>query len=568
MGTMPDPIEDEMVGRDFLWNGSGRTFDSGLVVVMDPRAISRKRVMGDRRQGDDPEAEDRNEPPQTGSGFEFRRVGTPVEYGSPRPRLALHCTGPRRRHRASLDRPQALSTSLTPYSPLESSQSPNRLRRDAAAPEPNAVHETNQENWNLPTSPLQTPTELCTRLEGRGIETWSQGEGLLSDLQHPESGLADSPRFDSFGVAATRTLLCRGDARELLGVMPRAVVTASHTRRLTMASTAGPIDIFPLGGHRLEDVLTGFALSPLAFAYRWTAKQWCDPSGARRKFESGILDSADPDTNPFTIAPRRYWIAARLASQFQLTPAPSLLESARLGLPEVLSRLPTAAPARREISRILFSPDPSRGLGFLYDSGLSPALFPGMKRAGETRVSQLGDRPALRWAAWLDGTAIQRAIVKLRVPHTLARHIERIHRAHPIDRTIESLREGGTRKILQRLDHEDIHGLITWRRLDLENAVQNETNTSRRKRLEEVEAHFAKIRLQREQTRQVRSLALDGRAVMDALGDGPGPQVGRALAHLAKFVARHPEANESEALAVELRDWAKKKDEPGETERS
>ena len=55
---------------------------------------------------------------------------------------------------------------------------------------------------------------------------------------------------------------------------------------------------------------------------------------------------------------------------------------------------------------------------------------------------------------------------------------------------------------------------------------------------------------------RLRELAIDGEAVMQLLDAGPGPQVGRALAHLASFVERHPDANEREALTSELFAWA------------
>jgi hypothetical protein len=45
---------------------------------------------------------------------------------------------------------------------------------------------------------------------------------------------------------------------------------------------------------------------------------------------------------------------------------------------------------------------------------------------------------------------------------------------------------------------------------------------------------------------------------MTALGAGPGPHVGRALAHLANFVEAQPDANERKALERELSDWAAK----------
>jgi len=53
----------------------------------------------------------------------------------------------------------------------------------------------------------------------------------------------------------------------------------------------------------------------------------------------------------------------------------------------------------------------------------------------------------------------------------------------------------------------------------------------------------------------VRALALGGADVMQLLGSGPGPHVGRALAHLARIVAEDPARNESAALTTELLAW-------------
>lgn len=401
--------------------------------------------------------------------------------------------------------------------------------------------------------------ELCHQLEERGIPTWSQGEGLLDDLRPLDSAgpKASQPR-------SARSLLCQADPSELLNALPRAVVTANNARRLTLATPASPIDLLPVGRGDLEQVLLDFGLSPFAFAFRPAGDRWCDPIGARAAFDQGILDISLATPNPFDIAPRRYWIAARLLSERGLEPASSLLEAARAALPDALDRLPQAAPARRELSRILASPAPERGLAFLRESGVSPALFPGMDPAGESQIGRLGPLPALRWAAWLHGCAIQRAIVRLRVPPSLARRIERIQGSHPIDRRVESLRETGVRKILGRLRDEEIQGLFAWRRLELAAAPQTEETRSRSMRLDLLEARFEDARNHRERSGHIRALALDGTAVMTALAAGPGPRVGRALAHLANFVEAHPDSNERGALERELSDWAAKNpDEPG-----
>ncbi|MAG29560.1 MAG: hypothetical protein CL908_01545 [Deltaproteobacteria bacterium] len=394
--------------------------------------------------------------------------------------------------------------------------------------------------------------ELCAHLEQRGIRTWSQGEGLLDDLR-PRPDDAGAHR----GAVPTRTFLCTANAADLLRALPRAVVTASSRRRLTQATGAGPVDLLPTGHASLEATLIGFGLSALAFAFRPTDESWCDPTGARDLFERGELGGLGNTREGFLRAPRRFWIAARLAAQHSLVPTSELLSSSLAALPDALERLPQGAPARREVSRILFSTSPERGLAFLRESGVSTALFPGMDPANETLIAALAPLPALRWAAWLRGTATQRALVRMRVPHALARRVERIQHFHPIDRSVGTLREVGIRRVLQRLSEDEIEGLLGWRRSELAAEPDRPETRECLDRLREIEAQIERGRQLQQRSSRVRALALDGRAVMTTLGAGPGPHVGRALAHLANFVEADPDANSREQLIDELRTWAK-----------
>lgn len=52
-----------------------------------------------------------------------------------------------------------------------------------------------------------------------------------------------------------------------------------------------------------------------------------------------------------------------------------------------------------------------------------------------------------------------------------------------------------------------------------------------------------------------QQLALDGRAIMDVLGTGPGPHVGEALRHLLDRVLDDPSQNTPAALAEAVRQW-------------
>jgi hypothetical protein len=332
------------------------------------------------------------------------------------------------------------------------------------------------------------------------------------------------------------------------------VVTASGSRRLTVPTASGPVDLIPIGSDSLEQALIGSGLSAFGFAWRPATGDWCDPVGARQEHSAGRLGVTTRAPNPFDVAPRRYWIAGRLLAEHDLEPTPALLEAARAALEPNADRLPSGSPARREITRILSAPHPARGLAFLRESGLTRLLVPGLRPEGESIVGSLAPLPALRWAAWLRGCAVQSALVSLRVPHQLGRTISRILRVHPIDETIGATREVGLRKLFQRLSPAEIDGLLAWRRLELEQSSADPSPALQR--LEKLTTRIAHSRLQQAQLVRVRSLALDGAAVMKLLDAGPGPHVGRALAHLAAFVEAHPDANDRKSLETELIAWS------------
>jgi hypothetical protein len=423
----------------------------------------------------------------------------------------------------------------------------------------------------LPTRSPDAVTELCEQLETDGIPSWLHGEALLDTLRPrprresppaggSEAGYTTAPL--SRPPRVTPTLLCAAEPAALLAALPRAVVTASHARRLTLATAAGPVDLLPIGPGDDDRRLADFGLSAFALARRPGDGEWHDPVGARARFAAGELDLVGTHPNPFARAPRRYWIAARLLAEYALEPTERLVDAAREALPAALEALPGAAPARRELARVLMATRPETGLAFLRRVGVSEALVPGVQARSEGLVGRLPLQPALRWAVWLRGTSIPRALVRFRMPIDLARRIERLERLHPLDRRLEAQHEAATRKGLARLEEAEVEGLLAWRRLELEASPPGASREAATARLDDVAARIASLRAERERTGRVRSLALDGRAVMEALESGPGPHVGRALAHLAAWIGDDPARNTPDALRRELQAWAEREGEP------
>lgn len=402
--------------------------------------------------------------------------------------------------------------------------------------------------------------ELARRLEEAGIAAWSQGEGLLEDLAPaPAQPLPDSAPFAPYERRKpTRVLLCAADGTAVLRALPQAVVTASDARRLTHGTSDGPIDLLPLGAHPIEEALLGFGLNVFGFAFRPATGSECDPASARASLARGELDVLRSEPNPFAEAPRRYWIAARLLSEYALEPSELLLASARAALVPNLERLPEGAPARRELERVLATPHPLPGLAFLRMTGLDRALFPGMKSGSAELVDALPPIPGLRWAAWLAGGPTGSTLRRLRVPHALTRRIERMLRYHPIDRVAAEYGEAGVRRILGRLDPDEIEGLFAWRRVEIERMKDAEAAARATRQLDALPAQLDAIRAQAARSDRVRSLALDGQAVMTILDCGPGRHIGQALAHLASHVEEHPDDNERAALEALLHTWAER----------
>ena len=386
--------------------------------------------------------------------------------------------------------------------------------------------------------------ELCARLEGVGIAAYLQGEVLL-----------DAWLGNPSGRVPTRAVVCVADAGQLLRALPFAVVTAESGRRLTQATLSGPVDLIPVGEHGIDAAFGAFGLAPFAVGFRPSDASWHAPGPVLEAISRRELGLLPERANPFRDAPRRYWLAAQLIAEYDLEPTRELVEAGREVFPDVMTRLPEGAPARRVLDRILACPRPSRALSFLRETGASKAVFPGLEAGVETRVDTLAKVASLRWAAFLRGTSTARALARLRMPADLARRISRVQEAHPLDRTVEAARDPQIRRAMARLTPEELDGLIVWRRLELAGERGGRDGDLLLERLAKIEAALARLRSQVATVQSVRALALGGGEVMRILGAGPGPHVGRALGHLARVIAEAPERNEPSALTAELLAW-------------
>jgi hypothetical protein len=125
---------------------------------------------------------------------------------------------------------------------------------------------------------------------------------------------------------------------------------------------------------------------------------------------------------------------------------------------------------------------------------------------------------------------------------------------HPIEQAARPSSDASVGRLERRLEPDELGWLIHWRRIELADLAADHPA---RGRLAALEAALARTAEARERKRRRSTLALDGAAVMDLMGWGPGPRVGRALRALSDWVAEHPERNRREDLEQRLRAWAR-----------
>jgi tRNA nucleotidyltransferase/poly(A) polymerase len=394
----------------------------------------------------------------------------------------------------------------------------------------------------LPLLPPPIP-ELLARLEQAGFETALVGR-CVREL------LARERPADFEAVTRAR-------AADLLRLLPRAVVVARRSSRLMVPTAAGPLDLTPLPeGATLEDALHRRDFTLHAIAWQAAQDRVCDPHGGRADLAAGRLRAVGSAAERIAEDPLRSLRAARLAAELGLEVDPELEAAMRAAAPAV-SRLP-AFRVREELERLLLAPAADRGLSLLRRTGLEAALAPGVGDDAAQVVVRLPRRLEPRLAGWLRGTRAHAILRDLRCPRERALRVERLLQLHPIDAGNAAARESRARRLARRPDLE-LDDLLGLREAEL--ATRGDADG--RRRLDRLRRAIARAKRAEQVASQRASLALDGRAVMEQLGCGPGARVGRALAFLAERIAEDPRCNTRATLRGLLDAWAKEDSEGG-----
>ena len=341
-----------------------------------------------------------------------------------------------------------------------------------------------------------------------------------------------------------------------------------------------------------------FSVNAMAVELTGGRRAFVDPFGGLAALASGVLDTPATPEESFADDPLRMLRAARFVAQLGFTPAPRVV-AAMTAMAAELGRI-TAERVQAELSKMIMGAHPRRGLELLVDTGLAEVVLPevpAMRLAIdehmqhkdvythslvvlEQAIARETDGPdlVLRLAALLhdigkpdtrrrepDGRVsfhhheavgaklVRKRLRALRYPKVIVDEVSqlvflhlRFHGYGGGEWTDSAVRRYVTDAgpLLDRL-HKLVRSDCTTRNKRRAAALQ--------RTYDDLESRITTLRAQ-EELDAIRP-DLDGNAIMELLGIGPGPLVGRAYKHLlALRMERGPLSRED--AEAELRRWA------------
>lgn len=252
---------------------------------------------------------------------------------------------------------------------------------------------------------------------------------------------------------------------------------------------------------------------------------------------------------------------------------------------------------REELTLLLLSPRPKRGVRLLWATGLLAELLPELLEGYGlvqnpfhaysvythcllTMAHTPADLP-LRWAGLLHdiGKARTRTIdergyvhfyghdqvsaqlaeqilLRLRYPRRLVEQVALLIRNHMFRYTVETT-DASLRRLILRVGKENIMDLVTLRRADAAAVGVPATRHHRQGEIAELEARL-KALLAREELPSRHTLQVKGEDLMAAFGLSPGPLLGRLLDYLFEEVLSDPRLNQRETLLALAEEWLRK----------
>lgn len=327
-----------------------------------------------------------------------------------------------------------------------------------------------------------------------------------------------------------------------------------------------------------------FTVNAMALEVGTAAPELVDPFGGAVDLHAKVLRTPLAPEVSFTDDPLRMLRAARFLAGYELEPVPELVAAVR----EHAHRLEivSAERIRDELDKLLVVADPSAGLWFVVDTGLADQFLP------ELPAMRLEQDPIHHHKDVLAHTI---AVVAKTKPERLTRLAALLHDVgKPKTRSfgdngvtfhhheVVGARMARDRMQALKYSNEDVeavrllvylhlrfhgYGDDRWsdaavrrfvrdagdqydRLIDL---TASDCTTRNKRKAAQLAQRMVDFRARVEELREQEALDairpdLDGRQVMDHLGIGPGPHVGRALAHLLELRLDEGPLGEEEAI--------------------
>jgi tRNA nucleotidyltransferase/poly(A) polymerase len=343
----------------------------------------------------------------------------------------------------------------------------------------------------------------------------------------------------------------------VLALFPRAVPIGIRHGTVMLPTPGSPVDVTTFrGGPALRDDLAHRDFTLNAIAYDPAKGEVIDPFEGRVDLAKGRLRAVGSARERFDEDPLRALRAARFAAVLQLEIDPAV-ESAMAESVDALRGVARER-VRQELTALLLASDAGRGLRLLRRTGIEASLAPAVSADAPEVVEALPVDLELRLAGWLRGARALRVLRQLRFSRTSAERVAHLLSWHPVEAGIDPDRDASVRRHLKRIGEDQALKLLALRRAEL--GAGSEARSPRASelaaRVDAVEAAFQRVHEHGVLALHRQALAIDGQEIMRLLELPPGPQVGRALAHLTELVVEDPARNTPEKLRELLAGWA------------
>ena len=275
-----------------------------------------------------------------------------------------------------------------------------------------------------------------------------------------------------------------------------------------------------------------------AIAWNPSTQELVDPFGGQADLERRIVRCVRDATERFSEDGLRPLRAVRFATVLDFTLDPPT----EAAIPRTLAvfRKVAAERVHQEFIKLLLAPSATTGLRLLASTGLLDAFLPQAARAEFDAVGRAPKDEAIRMALLLLGQAQPRELmIRLKFPNRTAEDVAALVLRSELPQGDVS--DAQLRRWLSKLEAVRAAPLLSL------HEARGSLPSGLRQRVEAVLATNPPL--------TTRQLALDGKAIMTALGTGPSPAIGHATRHLLEKVLDDPSLNSMEALTSLLKGW-------------